>query len=331
MRRTAICYAKSVQLLFSTVVRGAPVEAGGDLVRLDRQSGRKRQTPLAPREPVPNDPNPRGNTRGGRGILVIDGIVHVATYHSIERFDTELRSVDHLTHPLFVGLHEVCFHDGAIWAAATALDAAVAIRPDGSHEATWWARDDPVLQQRYGVEPQVIDKTADNRLLWLRSTRDPSHLHLNALTFVDGHLWVLLNRVGAVYDATDRRVIADDVGVRRGHNLVPFAGGVLVNDTHGRRIVQLDRGGKVVRAVDVLQSRAIRWEARRPRLRHRSARPVFVRGLAVLDADHVVAGMSPASLVFVNMTTGVVEDVVRYSRDVEVCVHGLATMPDDLS
>lgn len=59
-------------LYFSTVIRSAPPERGGQLVRLDWND--KVTTVIMPVQPAHQgieDPNPRGNTRGGRGIALV--------------------------------------------------------------------------------------------------------------------------------------------------------------------------------------------------------------------------------------------------------------------
>ncbi len=96
-----------MEVYFSTVVRPAASGQGGELVRLDWQTKEiKAALPIAATNPDLKDPNPRGNTRGGRGIAVIDDEVWVASYHTLRVFDRDLRRRRDLTHPLMVGLHE---------------------------------------------------------------------------------------------------------------------------------------------------------------------------------------------------------------------------------
>src|SRR5438105_11528205 len=103
---------------FSPVIRSAPLDSGGELVRLDWE--RKKvlaKVAVIPTDPVIRDPNPRGGTRGGRGILVEDGQVYVASYHTLHVFDRDLQPVRCISNPFFAGLHELCWDNGSIWAS----------------------------------------------------------------------------------------------------------------------------------------------------------------------------------------------------------------------
>ncbi len=60
------------RLVFGTVVRNAPVKQGGELVLLDWKKKTVIKTvPVFPDNPsMDDDPNPRGNTRGCKGIAI---------------------------------------------------------------------------------------------------------------------------------------------------------------------------------------------------------------------------------------------------------------------
>src|SRR5437764_6835434 len=117
---------------FSTVVRTAPLDQGGELVKLDwRRKEVLGRVPIFPTNPPVEDPNPRGGTRGGRGILVNEREVYVASYHSLHVFDHELRPTRTVTNPLFAGIHEIAWDGDGIWVSSTRLDGAVKVSPAG--------------------------------------------------------------------------------------------------------------------------------------------------------------------------------------------------------
>ena len=117
-----------MHLYFGTVVRGAPVRQGGDLIKLnwDTKSIEAR-VPIYPDNPsLDHDQNPRGNTRGCRGIVLQNGHVIAANFHTLQVFDHELRPRKNVTHGLMTGLHEVHEEpDGSIWVTSTAIGAAL--------------------------------------------------------------------------------------------------------------------------------------------------------------------------------------------------------------
>ena len=121
--------ASSIKIYFTTVVRGAPQEQGGEIVKIDWNSQRvEARQAIHTTNPEMNDPNPRGNTRGGRGIEFLDDEVIVANYHTLKIYDRQLHHRRDVSHPLFVGLHETFSNgDGRVWASSTAIDAIIGI------------------------------------------------------------------------------------------------------------------------------------------------------------------------------------------------------------
>jgi hypothetical protein len=55
------------------------------------------------------------------------------------------------------------------------------------------------------------------------------------------------------------------------------------------------------------------------------AKPLFVQGLARRE-DTLFIGVSPASILQVNVTTGALVDTYQYSSNVHACIYGLAVL-----
>ena len=81
-----------MHVFFGTVVRGASVASGGELVKLDWGAKRViRRVPIFPENPrLDHDPNPRGNTRGCRGLVQAGDKLLAADYHTVRVFDLDL-------------------------------------------------------------------------------------------------------------------------------------------------------------------------------------------------------------------------------------------------
>lgn len=330
-----------MHVYFSTVVRGAPIERGGELVRLDWESKRVLgRVAIVPRDPVVDDPNPRGSSRGGRGILIRNGEVIVASYHSLLRYDLELRYRSRITGNLFVGLHELAQTEDRLWLAATSIDAALAIDDTGTVRDSWWPRECPAARSHLGLQPLEIDKGADNRLRYLsEDSLGGSHTHLNAVALAEGHLYALLNRYGVIWDVTAGRPFAEHPHLAGAHNLLFFEDRVLVNDTRGKRVLVFDRTGRLARTIDLLGFPEVARLNRQHRLRYVFervarrvfgtrvvARPIFVRGLFHLGAGRILVGFSPATLAEIDVESGELVDLFQYSRDVRICPHGIAAV-----
>lgn len=335
------------RLAFGTVVRAAPIERGGELVVLDwDEKNVEAKIPIRPRNPtIEEDPNPRGNGRGCRGIRWRDGQLVVATYHTLELYDETLTQTGALNDGLMVGLHEIEDTErNTVWVTSTAIDAALEYDlSDGALRQEFWPRERASLQDALGLEPLNIDKEVDNRLRFLdpSATDDESHLHLNAIDEEGGTVYALFNSYGTVVDLTRGDVVLRDEGLQGAHNLIVTDEGLaIVNDTWGQavRFYDLDRGS-LQRSIDLTRYRwvrqLIRWDipaywakevAQWMGLIDDSvAKPLFVRGL-VRRGDSLFVGVSPAAILQIDWTSGELVDAYRYSSDVHVCIHGLDMM-----
>jgi hypothetical protein len=339
--------AEFERIAFGTVVREAPIAEAGELVVLDwARKEIETKVPIRPRNPtIEEDPNPRGNARGCKGIRWWNGRLIVASYHTLELYDETLRQTGALSDGLMVGLHEIDVTErGTVWVSSTATDAAVEYDLlDGTRRRAFWPREMPALQDKLGLEPLGIDKSADNRLRYLEpsATNDESHLHLNAVEEHKGQVYALFNSYDVVVDLTNRAVVLQDERLSGAHNLTITEEGIaIVNDTWGATVRFYDLNqGTLCRSIDLTQykwvRRLIRWQiptywgkelARKIGLIGMSvAKPLFVRGL-VRRGDKLFVGLSPAAILQIDWTSGELLDAYQYSSDVHVCVHGLEVM-----
>jgi len=325
-----------MDVYFGTVRRGASMRDGGALFRFDWEDKRVQAVrAIYPRNPsLDGDPNDRGGGRGCRGIIATGREVIAADYHTIRRFDRSLAPTTDLSHDLMVGLHELALsRDGVLWISATGIDMALGFDIDsGLLVESLAPREMPEFQAELDLVPLGIDPTIDNRDRWLShdTKLDTSHIHLNALALSGKRVLALLSRFGAIVDLTERRIIARDPALERGHNLEILPDGTLASvDTHGRTVRFYDPDdGALVHVVDLM---AFPWMRSLRRSVKQSphadlAKPLFTRGLA-FDGDHFIAGTSPASIVLVNWRTSTLEDTHQHSQDVREAIHGLAIAP----
>jgi hypothetical protein len=335
--------AISVDVYFTTVCRGAPLSRGGSLVRLDWDARRVvRSVRIAPWSPIPEDPNPGGTTRGGRGIVRIGPHLVTGSFDTLLRFTSDLELVDGTTHPLLAGTHqlEVAPGEDSVWAAATNIDAALLLRlGTGELLDERWPRELPGLQEDLGLRPLVIDKAADQRGAFLshKVLHEPGRVHLNAVRLHDGRLLGLLNRQGAIVDLDSGRVVVRHRSIVGGHDLVPTPGGsVVVSDTVRGRVLTFDLAtGRLTGTIDLRKFpwvRRLEGSAHRPSLFERGLRrvvrrpalskPLFVRGL-VRHEGSLFVGVSPAAILEIDERSGALLGAYQHSGDVNECVHGL--------
>jgi hypothetical protein len=333
-----------MRIYFGTVIRTAPVAAGGELVCLNWEARRATAgAAVYPSNPdLRCDPNPRGNTRGCRGVAVVDGQVVGASYHSLGIFDLTLAHRRDISHGLMVGLHEIHAHDEhRLWVASTELNAALEVDlRTGELCRDVWPHELPRIARALNVPPLPVDKRGDYRAALFRDVahiRHPSHLHLNALFVWRDQVFALLNRFNMVVNLTRDEVVLQDPYLDHPHNLLITPEGVaIINNSFRHSICFYDittgRRKRVIRLRDfawVRRLRGVAWltnlsnglrHLRRVRLA--VARPLFVRGLDYAGS-HLFVGLSPASILRIDARSGTLIEAYNYSRDVRVCVHGL--------
>ena len=315
-----------MEVFFTTVVRSAPQNKGGQLVRLDWTTKKVLGTvSMVPRDPTVIDRNPRGNARGGRGIVRLNELLIAGTYHSLLVFDQELNSKGRITNNLLVGVHELCIRDGVLWVASTAIDGAIGVDRQGRILSSWWPREVPKLQKHLALEPMKIDKDADNRLKWLHEkvANAPNHTHLNALAFLGGQLHALLNRFGIVFNTASESILLEDSSITGCHNLLFLGEKMLINDSRGKQLMVYTHRGKPIRVIDLMRYPEIAKINNDVSNKDPKKRALWLRGLSVVEENVVLIGFSPATIAEINIETGKLLDLFQYSKDVAVCVHGL--------
>jgi hypothetical protein len=329
-----------VNLVFSTVIRSAPLTRCGEVVVLDWDSKKiLKSTYVGPSDPTVRDNNPRGNTRGGRGIRLDADSVYVACYDKVDVFDNDLTLRRRLTNGLTAGLHETLLTTpDSLWVAATALDAAIEIGLDkGEVRDSYWPRENTSFQNEFGLPPGGIDPSGDYRGTFSseRLGAQPGHLHLNALAKYEGEMLALFNRLGAIANLDRGTVLVRDPELQRGHNLEIVGDLVVTNATrHGEVHVYDLRKGDRVRTIRLrdyewvresinpsLGTRGLR-KARKMLGRPDLANPLFLRGMDIVD-NRLFVGFSPAAIVSIDLESGEMLDGYQHSTDVRECVHGL--------
>jgi hypothetical protein len=343
-----------MELYLSTVVRTAPIQEGGEIIRFNWDTKTiEARAPIYPEDPVVDDPNPRGNTRGGRGIALLNqDRVLCASYHTLKIFDRDLHEIYGITHPMMANLHELVPDTGSrIFAACTSMDTVLEIDiQQGKLAREYHPREMPGIQQALGVQPLDYDRNADNRIEFVSRPyqKDPSHLHINGVTRWCEETFALSNAFGAVLNLDRGEVVLHDPSIKGAHNLIINHDHILVNDTMGRKVKVYDRAsGRLDREIDMLgfpevmrikrQSEAAPMVRKIAKLKHTPlkkayyklgldkavpALPLFVRGLD-LFGDLLFVGFSPATIVVIHFPTGKLLDWHQFSHDVNACVHGL--------
>jgi len=325
-------------IYFDTVRRKRPVREGGELVKLDWSTKEVVKTvPIFPNDPdIIEDPNPRGNSRGGKGILITEDELFVGSYHTILVFDHQLNLKRKITNNLFVNIHEMCFADGGggnIWVSSTTIDCAVLVDPGGRTLKSWWPREEPVLQEKFGFTPMEIDKNADNRLTYIHAElgQKESHTHFNSVTKSGENTYALLNRQGAVVRMEPGvSVVLEDRLLRGAHSPAISADGrrMFVCSSFSKNILVYDlETGRMINRIHLLDFETVAG-IHKEYPDQPFNKSIFVRGLEIIDDSRVLVGISPASILEIDVRENKLLDFYRYSSEVGDAVHGLVHLKE---
>lgn len=318
---------------FDTVRRKRPVQDAGELIQLDWTTKKVlKSVPVFPFDPdINDDPNPRGNSRGGKGIMISGDDIFVGIYHSIVVFDRDLNYKRKITNNLFVNIHEMCMDGENIWVASTAIDAAVLVSREGMTLDSWWPREQPFLQEKYGLRPMKINKNEDNRLVHLHAevSMQHHHTHLNSVFKTGHHTYALLNKQGVMVQMKpDSKIVLEDARIRGAHSPVISEDGttLLLCSSFRRSVLICDlREKKLIREIDLLNYSPVA-DLYRACPDQPFNQSIFVRGLEIIDGRRALVGISPASLLDIDFQNGTLLDFYQYSSDVGDAVHGLVCM-----
>jgi hypothetical protein len=329
------------RVYFSTVERAGVGKGSGEFVVLDWESKEVlHRTGVLRTKRVVADSNPRGGGRGGRGIWVEGAQVYGATCDEINVFDRDLTKTTSVSNGLLVGLHEVCQERPRhLWVASTNIDAAIEIDLEtGECVRSHWPREDPRLQESLGLTALDVDKSADNRALFVGDPeifQDPSHLHLNAVAICAGELHALFGGKGVIVNLEQGKVVVRSDLLIDSHNLAVQGDQLFTIGTKLRTVCQFDlHSGRLVRSLRISDlpwarklEKSVTPPPWRPIRRRRQtwwgmALPLFSRGLNV-RGDLVYVGLAPGSILQIDWAKSELVDWFQYSSDVRVAIHGL--------
>lgn len=284
------------RVAITSVVRYAvPTEISGCLRILDLERGRLSFVTPAPESTFRQaDPNPRGGTRGTRGVSAHGDRLVVANAERLFVFDPAWRLVAEHSDPLMVDVHDVLAEERGIWVTATGTDMLLLVAWDGRLERAWTFRKDRRLLKELGFRRRSLpwtDPALDLRDPRLRGA-GYDRLHLNSLGRSTDGLLLSFGRVrpredpeaemssalARVTENGDRKPRLDILYRRAGirmpsHNVAEDGDLLVYNDSSTNCLVAWDRAGDETR-----------YEVPIP------GSPPYARGLAQIGDDLWLVG-----------------------------------------
>ncbi len=97
-----------------------------------------------------DDPNPRGGSRGTKGVSACADGLAIAVAERVSMFDSSWRLRGEVTHPWFGLLHGVLAEPDGVWVTSTACDLLLRLSWEGECVESWFWRSDAELRRALG-------------------------------------------------------------------------------------------------------------------------------------------------------------------------------------
>jgi hypothetical protein len=311
-------------------------------------------------EPVPEspwrgiDPNPRGGTRGAKGVSVHGDRLVLCNSDSVFVLDDHLQPVTTFSHPLAGAIHDVLAEESGVWVACTNADLLARFTWEGTVAETWSWRDDSLLVRELGFDSlPPTDLALDYRDPRVLQGGVTNVVHLNAVTRGTGGLLLSLGRILTPAEVARRQRMARlgraaaRLGVVRKRkpeattapaSAIPGSTAAIVElrgDGSSRlRTSQtnvtvpnhnvIEREGALLYN-DTNEGRLVAGPASVPV----PGDPSFARGLAHLRDDvYLVGSQRPLAVYAVDVAAGAVVETFELGGDENESVYAIAVLPE---
>jgi hypothetical protein len=323
------------RVVITSVVRySRATEISGCLRVLDLDRGRLSFVTPSPESTFRQaDPNPRGGTRGTRGISVYGDRIVVANAERLFVFDTVWKLVAELSNELMADVHDVLAEERGIWIAATGIDRLLLVGWDGSLLHDWTFRKDRGLLRQLGFGRRALPKTQP-----IQDLRDPrernsgyDRLHLNSLGRGSNGILLSFGRVrpseklGTEYSSALLRATENGTGSPQ------------VDVLHVQAAVKLpshnvEEDGDLLVYNDSSRHRLVAWDTARREPRCEvpiPGDPPYARGLAKIGDDlWLVGSQAPLSVHVVDVRRAEIVGSYQLGGIQDEVVFGICPLPD---
>ncbi|MED5355635.1 MAG: hypothetical protein VX388_02635, partial [Pseudomonadota bacterium] len=254
----------------------------------------------------------RGWDRGLRGIEFTEDCVWIAASDELFCYSPDFRNVDSFTNPYLKHCHEISRRDHLLFLTSTGFDSILAF--DLIAKEFIWG----LYISKNGAEwvGQPFDPRTKGGPAFVNS------YHINMVRVdKDGISFSGLNTQALLAISGDMSV-KEICSLPRGcHNAMPFADGVIFNDTAADTVRFVSRSATEVRiSVPLFPPSELDFMGVDD---SKVARQGFGRGLCILDDGLVAAGSSPSTISIIDIVKGERLTAVNLTMDIRNAIHGL--------
>lgn len=322
-----------MRLLCTTVKRGAEdYHISGRILEIEIPSGEIVASLNLPDKCKVS--GPRGGSRGGRGVRVLDDRIYVAIYDRILVYNFAWELISEISHPHVVGHHEIQVDAEGIWCCSTIVDAIFKIDFQGRVLFEWWASEDDRFISWLNARKIHWDKTVVYAAYQLPDNNEAhpdKQFHFNSIYNYRGRIYVHDSNHQALFTIWPGfKPVFINPDWENAHNVCPRSKTVLVNNSAkksfevwslpNRKWGLIKTKPRLLKRIKIFQG-----EERSTQF----SKSGWIRGLVPLDYRSFIVGSNPASLYLIKDWS--VQRHWRISNDVNESIHGLTIKPGPIS
>ncbi len=258
----------------------------------------------------------RGWDRGLRGIAFCKDFIWIAASDELFCYSPEFELIGSYRNQYLRHCHEICRKDHLLFITSTGFDSILAF-------------DLNIKEYIWGLY------IARDGSRWTGQRFDPrtrsgppltNAYHLNMVNVNNDGITCSGLNTGALLAISSEMEISEFCTLPRGcHNAMPYADGVLFNDTGSDVVRYVPRSSREIKVpVPIFPQDELLYRGVDD---SRIARQGFGRGLCVIDNHLIAAGSSPSTISIIDIKVGVRISSVTLTMDIRNAIHGLEPWP----
>jgi hypothetical protein len=242
-------------------------------------------------------------------MAFIDGNLVTGTYSELLFLDSEYKIKKIITHPYISGVHGISVNNNNIWVSSCNNDAILKFNKEGSLIDHYFLGENKALLDYY-----CLPSTSGSIALPYKEQL----FHVNHVQETSGKLLVSLHKQGDIWDLYGDRVVEEGVG-KHIHDAQLLSSRFYINDTYNDRVVIMNKNDNEVK---IISARIYKYRQMLVNILNRLnyfsdkvCRVNWLRGLCVIDSNHIIVGISPATILIIDINKEVIIDKVVLSKN----------------
>lgn len=286
---------------------------------------------------------------GPHGLDWSEHLLVTGTYDDVRFYNRSIELVNRFTHKFISGVHGISVYEGKVWVSSCNNEAVMCFSSSGRLEEVHFLEENKNLMGLLGKDIVSVSRITD-----YRNQQRPYKLqpfHVNDVQRTEDGLEVSLHKLGMVYDLYNDKIIAeiesDDIHDGRSHGNVTY-----INNTGKQAVVRLAGNSEPDREckIDIMQiaSSSTKFKTIAQKAQFKVIRTIkkampnlpftspscsanWLRGLCLVDDNHVLVGTSPAAICLINIEEEKVVNHIQLSNNLCEAVFAIVVDRSNIS